>query len=190
MARAYGWNARLSLGFETSYGKSPKSDQYHLMPFVSSSLDSEQGLIESNVLGLGRDPSAPFQDVINVDGDIVVPIDLRNIGQWLKLILGTPITTGKNSYHHEFSSGKTALPSASLELGLDDLPEYLLFSGVRANSIAFNFQRSGEAQVSIGLIGQSETVNQKKQAEKPQQAQYTRFSQFQGSIKQNNKPLS
>ena len=90
MSRAYGWNARMLLGFETIYGTPPNAGAFHVIPFVSSDLDSAQGLIESNVLGLGRDPTAPFQDVINVDGDVVVPIDLRNIGLWLKAMFGAP----------------------------------------------------------------------------------------------------
>lgn len=69
MARAYGWNAKLLLAFETTYGTAPAAGAYKLTPFVSCDLDSAQGLIASNVLGLGRDPSQPYQDVINVDGD-------------------------------------------------------------------------------------------------------------------------
>ncbi len=55
MSRAYGWNARMLLGFETAYGTPPNSGAFHVIPFVSSDLDSAQGLIESNVLGLGRE---------------------------------------------------------------------------------------------------------------------------------------
>jgi len=164
MARAYGWNARLLLGFEKTYGNPAAKGSFHLVPFISSSLDSEQGLIESGVLGLGRDPTAPFRDVINVDGDIVAPVDVRNIG--------------------------VNLPSLSLELGLPDVPDYSLFSGVRANSMAFNFRRSGEAQVTIGLMGQGETATKNTCDDKPRKASYGRFSQFQGSIKRAGSPLA
>ena len=193
MSRAYGWSARLLLGFESTV--------FHLMPFISSDLDSAQGLIESNVLGLGRDPTQPYQDVINVDGDIVVPVDLRNIGHWLKAVLGNsdsqPVQEGgtlgigatTKCHLHTFKSGKSTLPSLSLELGLSEIPDFPLFTGVRANSIAFNFQRSGEAQATVNLIGQGETTQKKTINAKPHQAPYTRFSQFQGSIKQGGTPL-
>lgn len=190
MARAYGWNARLLLGFETAYGQPPVSGDYNVVPFISSSLDSEQGLIESSVLGLGRDPTAPFQDVINVDGDIVVPVDLRNIGYWLKALFGTPATNGSGPYAHDFVSGEVNLPSLSLEVGLPDVPDYPLFTGVRANSCAFNFQRSGEAQVTIGLIGQGETPATSTRDASPLEAVYSRFSQFQGSIKRAGSNLA
>lgn len=189
MARAYGWNARLIIGFENTYGTAPASGAFHLVPFVSSDMDSAQGLIESNVLGLGRDPTQPYQDVINVDGDVVIPVDLRNIGHWLKAVFGAPTTTGAGPYTHEFKSGGVALPSLTVEVGMPEIPDFPLFTGVRANSMTFNFQRSGEAQVTINLIGQGETPQVATRDASPDQAEYTRFSQFQGSVKQGGNPL-
>lgn len=129
MSRAYGWNAKLLIAEESTYG-TLSSGPYTQVPFASSAIDSEQGLISSNVLGLGRDPTTPFQDVINVEGDLAVPVDLRNIGIWLKAVLGVPETTTENGvYTHTFESGKTTLPSYSLELGLAEVPEYIRFLG-------------------------------------------------------------
>lgn len=108
MARAYGWNAQLLLAEETEYGEMP-ANNYRKIPFISTTLDSEQNLVSSNVLGLGRDPTQPFQDVINVDGDMVVPVDMRNIGVWLKAIFGIPSTEDVDDgvYTHSFESGKS-----------------------------------------------------------------------------------
>ncbi len=189
MSRAYGWNARMLIGFETVYGTPPDAGDFHLVPFVSSDIDSSQGLIESNILGLGRDPSQPYQDVINVDGDVVVPVDLRNIGHWLKAVFGVPTTTGEGPYVHVFKSGGITLPSLATEVGLPEIPDYPLFTGVRANSINFNFARSGEAQSTISLIGQGETAQVATKDVAPTEATYTRFSQFQGSVKQGGNPL-
>lgn len=125
MSRAYGWNASLLIAEETEYGVIPESG-YTKIPFISSSLDSEQSLVASNVLGLGRDPTTPFQDVINVSGDVVVPIDVHSLGIWLKAIFGTPTSkpivdeeeSPTGNYEHTFESGKVSLPSYSLEIGL------------------------------------------------------------------------
>ena len=97
MARAYGWNAKLLIAEESTYG-TLSDGKYTQVPFASSTIDSEQGLISSNVLGLGRDPTTPFQDVINVGGELAVPVDLRNIGIWLKAIFGTPTTAENGGY--------------------------------------------------------------------------------------------
>ncbi len=89
MARAYGSNASLLLKRETTYGEQP-SGNYYQMPFNSSDLSSEQGLIEDAVLGYGRDPLQPLRDVINDEGDISVPVDPRYLGFWLTGLFGDP----------------------------------------------------------------------------------------------------
>ena len=191
MARAYGWNAQLLLAEETEYGEMP-ANNYRKIPFISTTLDSEQNLVSSNVLGLGRDPTQPFQDVINVDGDMVVPVDMRNIGVWLKAIFGIPSTEDVDDgvYTHSFESGKIVIPSYTLEVGLPEVPQFIRFMGVRANSIAFNFQRSGEAQVTLNLIGQGESGETTAIDTNPEVYKYTRVSQFQGFIKCNGALLA
>ncbi|MDP3853153.1 phage tail tube protein [Phenylobacterium sp.] len=92
MARARGANAIMALEFNGgAYGAIPTGN-WHKMPFVSSNLGEEQALIESDLLGYGRAPQPPSKDVINDDGDVQVPVDLRNFGYWLKLLLGVPAT--------------------------------------------------------------------------------------------------
>ena len=190
MSRAYGWNAQLLIAEESEYGVMPDTG-YRQIPFISSSLDSEQNLLSSNVLGLGRDPTQPFQDVINVDGDMAVPVDVRNIGVWLKAIFGEPTTTVADGvYTHAFESGKIAIPSYSLEVGLPEVPQFIRFLGVRANSIAFNFQRSGEAQVTLNLMAQCEKGSTTAIDAAPDVYKYTRVSQFQGYIKSGGEFLA
>ena len=190
MSRAYGWNAQLLIAEESEYGVMPDTG-YRKIPFISSSLDSEQNLLSSNVLGLGRDPTQPFQDVINVDGDMAVPVDVRNIGIWLKAIFGEPTTTEADGvYTHAFESGKIAIPSYSLEVCLPEVPQFIRFLGVRANSIAFNVQRSGEAQVTLNLMAQCEKGSTTAIDAAPDVYKYTRVSQFQGYIKSGGEFLA
>jgi hypothetical protein len=92
MARAYGSSAHLLMKRETAYGQAATGD-YIRMPFNRCNLGSEQGLIDDPVLGQGRDPLAPLQDVINDEGDIVVPVDPRYLGLWLTGLFGDPDTT-------------------------------------------------------------------------------------------------
>lgn len=190
MSRAYGWNAKLLISEEKEYGVLPE-DGYVQIPFISSTLDSEQNLISSNVLGLGRDPTQPFQDIINVDGELAVPVDLNNIGIWLKAIFGSPVTEMEDEvYTHIFESGKTSIPSYSLEIGLPEIPSFIRFSGVRADSIAFNFQRSGEAQVTVSVMARCETGGESTIFTAPEVKNYVRFSQFQGFIKSGGETLA
>lgn len=89
--RAKGSNAKLRIAEETTYGTAAASG-FVEVPFASYGNSAEQGLVASELLGLGRDPAPPSQDVINVGGQAVVPIDLRNIGHWLKYAVGKPLS--------------------------------------------------------------------------------------------------
>ena len=91
MARARGANAVMAAVFEATYGTTPGTG-FRKLPFVSANLGEEQSLIESDLLGNGRDPPTPAYDVVSNESDIVVPMDHRNIGFWLKGLFGNPTT--------------------------------------------------------------------------------------------------
>jgi hypothetical protein len=91
MPRSRGANASLALAFESTYGTAPGSG-FRRMPFVSSGLGEQQGLIDSDLIGTGREPLAPLYDVINNRGEIVVPVDVRNFGLWLRGLMGAPVS--------------------------------------------------------------------------------------------------
>lgn len=188
MARAYGANAHLLGKFESAYG-TPPSGNYIKFPFVSSELGSEQGLVASDLLGQGRDPAQPIRDVIKVEGNIVIPVDLRNFGHWLKALLGVPTTTGTGPYVHTFVSGAASLPSIAVEVGMPDIPAYFMNAGVRVNSLQLGFARSGAASATLNCIAQGEESGVSSGGGTPTTATLTRFNQFQGSIKKDGDAL-
>jgi len=190
MSRAYGSSATLLLKRETAYGTSPSGD-YIRMPFNSVSLGSEQGLIDDPVLGQGRDPLAPLQDVINDEGDITVPMDPRYLGLWLTGLFGDPTSTDNldGTFDHVFVSGIDTLPSYSLEVGMSQVPAFFMHAGVVLNSIALDFQRSGAAATTINAIAQGETRNGISQGGTPSTLAFNRISQFQGSITKAGQPV-
>jgi hypothetical protein len=146
-------------------------------------------LIASDLLGQGRDPSQPIRDVIRVEGNVVVPVDVRNFGHWLKALLGAPTTTGSAPYTHTFVSGAASLPSIALEVGMPEIPIYFTEAGVRVNSAQLNFARSGAANATLNCIAQGETDNTTTGGGTPTVATLTRFNQFQGSIKKDGVQL-
>jgi hypothetical protein len=190
MARAYGSNAHLLMKRETAYGQAATGN-YIRMPFNRCNLGSEQGLIDDPVLGQGRDPRAPLQDVINDEGDIVVPVDPRCLGLWLTGLFGDPNTTDNldGSWDHEFTSGGDDLPSYTLEVGMPKVPAFFVHAGVKLNSIALEFTRFGPAAATISAIAQGETRFGTTQGGTPTSLTFSRISQFQGSIKRAGSPV-
>lgn len=195
MARAYGANATLLAAFEQTYGVSPDPavDDFWKLPFISTSLGSEQGLTPNDLIGMGRDPSAPIRDVIKVEGDMVVPVDLRYFGLWLKALFGNPVgtpqTTGVAAVTHTFVSGGASLPSLTLETGLPDIPAWFVASGVMVNSLQIKFARSGAANATVGLVAQGELRRSSPVAPSPATRELLRFNQFQGAIEKEGQPL-
>ena len=165
MARAYGSSAHLLMKRETAYGQAATGN-YIRMPFNRCNLGSEQGLIDDPVLGQGRDPLAPLQDVINDEGDIVVPVDPRYLGLWLTGLFGDPDSTDNldGSWDHEFASGGDDLPSYTVEVGMPKVPAFFRHAGVKLNSIALEFTRSGPAAATINAIAQGETRSARPRA--------------------------
>ncbi|MGE7417825.1 phage tail tube protein [Methylobacterium tarhaniae] len=182
MARARGANAIMAAAFETTYG-TPATTGYRKLPFVSSNLGEEQALLASDLLGYGREPLPPTRDVINNDGDVVVPIDLRNFGNWLKLFMGQPAsTTATGTTTHVFTSGATMLPSCTVEVGLPEVPSYGQNYGVRGNTMRVQMQRSGLLTATLSLIAQGENKLVASAAGTLAETSVDRFSPFQGAI--------
>jgi hypothetical protein len=192
MPRAIGANCRLLMLPEDTYGTAP-SDDFRRMPFLSCDLGAEQPLLDADVIGVGsnRDPAAPFLDTVTVQGQAVVPVDLINIGHWLRLLLGPPTTTGTApNFIHSFGSGAAALPSNSIEIGYPDVPSYDLCTGVRADTLEIDFSPSGPATVTIGLMGQGSTRGTSSSGGTPTTAAYTAFNKAQGAISRNGSALA
>ncbi|WP_230770696.1 phage tail tube protein [Sphingomonas sp. Leaf4] len=156
--RARGANALLHTGFESTYGQPPASG-YRRVPFVSHQLGATRGWIESDLLGQGRAPFDPTQDVTVNDGNLVVPVDTRAIGVWLRALFGAPVTTGPVSglYTHVFTSGAAALPSLAAEVALPEIPRYSTNYGLRANSVQIAMSRTGLLNATLAMIGKGET---------------------------------
>lgn len=188
MARAQGARAQLAAAFETIYG-TPPATGYFKMPFASANLGSEQPLLSSELLGYGRDPLPPVLDAITAEGDIVVPVDLRAFGLWLKAAFGAPITTGTGPYTHEFRSGSWSLPSLAIELGMPEVPHFGMNAGCVVNTLSWQMQRSGLLTATVGLIAQGETIGAATGAGAPTDWTLTRFGQFHGAVKRNGTSL-
>lgn len=109
--RARGANVQVKSAFEDVYGTPPDSGTWFVMPIVSHGLGAEQALIDNDLLGLGREPQDPTLDVVVNDGDVVVPVDIRNFGRILRLAFGAATVTGsaaKASGSYAFASQPAA----------------------------------------------------------------------------------
>ena len=188
MARAQGARAQMALAFETTYGTPPVGG-FTKMPFASTSLGAEQPLLNSELLGYGRDPQAPIKDAVTADGDVVVPLDAEAFGFWLKAAFGDPTSNGTGPWTHEFQSGGWTLPSMSIETGMPELPRFAMYSGCVLDQINWQMQRSGLLTATARLVAQGETIAAATAAGTPTELALKRFGHFNGSISRNGSAL-
>ena len=189
MARAQGARAQMALAFETTYGTPPASG-FTRMPFASATLGAEQPLLNSELLGYGRDPLAPIKDAVTADGNVVVPIDAQAFGFWLKAAFGDPTTTGTAApYSHEFRSGGWTLPSFAIETGMPEIPRYAIYSGCVLDTLSWQMQRSGLLTATASVVAQGETIAPASAAGTLAELGLQRFGHFNGAITRNGTAL-
>ncbi|WP_457650876.1 phage tail tube protein [Profundibacter sp.] len=188
MGRAQGARSQLAAAFETTYGTAPASG-FFKMPFARSSLGAEQPLLNSELLGYGRDPLAPVKDVVTSDGDVEIPIDAEAFGFWLKAAFGAPTTTGTTNKTHTFTSGSWSLPSMSIEVALPEIPRYAMYTGCVVDELNWTMERSGLLTATAKLVAQGENVATTTAAGTPTAWNLQRFGHFNGSILRNGTAL-
>ncbi len=189
MARAQGARAQMALAFETTYGAPPASG-FVRMPFASATLGAEQPLLNSELLGYGRDPLPPVKDAVTADGNVVVPIDAQGFGFWLKAAFGQPTTTGTAApYTHEFRSGGWVLPSMSIETGMPEVPRFAMYSGCVLDTLSWQMQRSGLLTATASLVAQGESTAAASATGTLAELALQRFGHFNGAITRNGTAL-
>jgi hypothetical protein len=184
--RPQGINALMSAASEgaATYGQVPATGFFRL-PFVSHALGEEQPLIEDDQLGFGREGLDPVYDVITNDGDLVVPVDLRGFGFWLRQTFGAPTTTATGGkFSHVFKSGTASLPSTSIEISQPEGPSHSVHYGAVVNTLNIPMQRTGMLNATLAMIAQGETdASAVSVAGTPTVLRGPRFAQATGSIK-------
>lgn len=189
MARATGSRAKLYGQVEgVAYGTAATGN-YNQLRFVSSDLGAEQPIQNDDILGTDRQPSDPSRGPITDAGNVVIPVDLRDFGWWLQLLLGAPSSSGDTDYTHVYTGASATLPSATIEIGHPGVPRYFLHTGCMMNSMQLSWSPDGQAQASCAMIAQGETDSGSSSAGTATTRDYVRFQQFQGFIKKDDVAL-
>lgn len=188
MARQTGARTQVAAVFESTYGTAPGSG-YRRFPFATENLGAVRPLLANELLGFGRDPLAPQRDAITADGDMVIPLDVENLGFWLRAAFGSPTTTGTTPKVHTYNSGSWTLPSMAIEIGMPEVPRFAMYTGVMLNSLRFQMARSGLLQATLGLLAQKETVAASTGAGTPTSYAFQRFGHFNGAITRDGSAL-
>lgn len=147
---AFGFNGSVLLGFESTYGTA--ATDFVALEAMSIDPGVSQPRTDVATVGGGREAGKFVKGLITVAPSIEVPVDLDAIGYWLRLLMGTPVTTGTTDFTHVFKTGAQTLPSVTIEKGLGTLPDFRRLVGVRGGSMELNF-RPGEVVQTMRIAG-------------------------------------
>lgn len=157
MTWARGYQSQLLLAWETVYGSDPSTIAAWKLPFNTLDIGLDQPNQYAATIRDNRNPSMPFRGNKDVTGTLVVPMDRRSTGVWLRGLLGSPVTTGSTiPYTHTYKVGDT-IPSFALDVGHTDIGVYYKYNGCKINTYGVTVGGDGELVANLGLIGASET---------------------------------
>ena len=91
---AVGAKTKILMDVETSYGVAPSVPAGVLLPVNSFSLKPSRAKNTPATLTGRYDPAEPFDGNLEVSGGVVVPVDARAFGHWIKAMFGAAATTG------------------------------------------------------------------------------------------------
>lgn len=197
MATARGANTRLLAQAESTYGTNPGGTDWRQYAFNPPlNFGATQPLTQSPTIGIStrRDPGSPFPEDVTVPLSFGLPMDLIDIGFWLKMLFGAPTTTNSGTdYTHVFKSGSfTALPSFTAEVGLVDLPRYMLYTGVKANTLTIGAKPGGRPAITLACVAQDEAESGTSVDSSPvlPASAYTEFNNYQAVLSRESTALS
>jgi hypothetical protein len=190
MTQARGSKSQVVIDFESSFGVNPSSVKGILMPFNSCAIQAKQTLTDAATIRGNRSQAAPIVGKTDVSGDIVVPVDEKAFGYWLKAFCGAPITTGTGDpYTHVFKPGNTQ-PSLVIDKEFNDIGQYLLYNGCKVNQIKMTLGGDGELTATVSIMGSKETSGTAAYDAAPTSLTFSRFGNFQGSVKEGGSSIA
>lgn len=135
----HGRNAQLLLQRQTATRTAPAPAAAFKMKFIDCEIADGEDYADDATI----DNSSPLM-VKRDDSDeawaakISAPLDLNDIGQWLALLWGAPVTVGVGPYTHTFTCTLNARPYALLELGYVDATAYRRWYDMVVNTLSWN----------------------------------------------------
>ena len=183
---ARGYKTAVLMDFETSFGVEKTTKAGVILPVNSFGLTVSRNKNSAQTLTGRRDPVEPFDGNVETSGDIVVPVDARAFGHWLKLLFGAPTTTGSDdAYTHVFKPGDTA-PSAVVQCSYaTDTMTYGKFNGCKISQLQLTAGGDEELVATLGMVGKKGTFSTTNYNSSATAVTLKRFSNFQGELKKD-----
>ncbi len=154
MTTRHGRMTQLLLQREVTFRTAPSAAAFAMkydtgFEFGNNDDRQEDPTINNDPLMVKQDAGDPVPT-----GSLPAILCLNDIGQWLALLWGAPVTTGAGPYTHTYTLSLNDRLSALLELGyLESGSElYERWLGVMVNTLSWNVLEAAQS-INVGLMG-------------------------------------
>ena len=191
MTQARGFFKTVRGIFEDTFGTTPavSSGDMIQLPFNDFQIGSSEDMIDPQTIRGNRYQAEPSYGNISVQGNAVIPLEVRSIGYWIKLLMGSPTTTGSGTYTHVFSPGNSN-PSMTMEQGFSDITVYQYFTGCKVNSMSLQFAKGQELVANIDILGKDETTGSSSLDAYAEELVFDRFNAKEISLKKGGDAIT
>lgn len=193
MAVITGANAKIAIRREPESGTLPTTG-WQGIPIIGIPLTEQQNFEDNDLVGQGSEALDADPGVVERNGTMNLPVDVRAIGIWLTMLLGNPTTTQvDDKYQHVWSSGAASLPAFAIERQHPDAkpsPIYALYRQVVADSFTLALAPSGKASFTMPVKFKSVVRGTTSAAGTITPIEVARFTQFQNFLKKDNVDLA
>lgn len=181
MALAFGHGSSVIAEWETTYGTLASGTAWKRLPVISYNPGIAQPWERLDIVGLAgaRNEPDPLRGLLTVEPTAEIPVDLVNVGYWLRLMFGDPTTTGSTDFSHVFKAGGTTPRALSIEHGNAFTTNgFQRVLGVRGSTLEMTF-RPGEAlqTATVSMVALSAPARASSSADSsPADATFTPFT--------------
>ena len=191
--QAKGMKSITNLAFETTYGQAPTGGTWYRQPINKNALTGKQNLITTNTITGRRDTVEPGIGQMDASGQLELPLDVRNVGNILKGIFGTPTTsagTKEGTYKHVFKVGDE-IPSLTVEKGFPDIGLFFQYTGTKFNKFSLTAQvGNNETTYTVDTMASNETEAKSTAAASPTSLKLMRFNNVNAAVKEGGTALA
>lgn len=142
MGQAKGSNVKLLYVEETTWGTTPASPAAKVLPLTKESLGTQINTFMSARLKADRAITDLRRGNKKIGGTVEFELD-PSFHRLFRHALGSAVTVGTGPYTHVVKGGSALPMGISVEKGFTDLSKYLVYRGLKVNTLLLRFPQEG-----------------------------------------------
>ena len=152
-----GRQSKVRIGYQSAF-LTQQTTGFQELNVYSHNFERKRAVEPDDLLGAGLlntiDARAAAPALEEASGSLSVPLDVAQIGFWLKALLGAPSVSGTTPKVYTFTSGATQIPSLTIEREFVAAAQYETMVGGVVRDAKFSFgQTPGFRSVDLNLMG-------------------------------------